>query len=194
MAIFFTSDLHLGHAKVLLHHPETRPWRDVETMNEALVKHWNNKVGPEDEIYLLGDVSFMKSGPTLELLKRLNGKKHLILGNHDYGLNQEHRDLFESVQPYLEKKIDGIWVMMMHFPIFQWNKMQHGSFHLYGHMHGGYMPEMTGRCMDVGWDAHGELVEWERVKEYLQDKPVRPHFFGKAQKQSFWSKVKGWLK
>jgi len=80
--IYFTSDLHLGHANVIRF--QDRPFADVDEMNEALIANYNEVVGPDDTVYILGDVSNRCPGKQAnEMIARLNGHKILIMGNHD---------------------------------------------------------------------------------------------------------------
>ena len=79
--IFFTSDPHLGHDKEFIFKP--RGFESVYEMNEAIVSNWNSVVGPEDEVYLLGDVMLGNNEVGTKLLHSLKGKIHIIRGNHD---------------------------------------------------------------------------------------------------------------
>ena len=79
--IFFTSDTHFGHQRSFLWEP--RGFNSIEEHDETIIKNWNEVVGPEDEVYHLGDVMLNNNEYGLECIKRLNGKIHLILGNHD---------------------------------------------------------------------------------------------------------------
>lgn len=79
--IFFTSDLHLGHANVICHC--NRPFASVEEMDETLIRNWNQRVKTNDTVYVLGDLMFRNQKPPEEYLDRLKGRKHLITGNHD---------------------------------------------------------------------------------------------------------------
>lgn len=78
--VYFTADLHLGHENII--HHCSRPFRTVEEMDRALIDAWNKRVGPEDTVYILGDLMFSCKDPA-GYLRQLAGKKHLILGNHD---------------------------------------------------------------------------------------------------------------
>jgi hypothetical protein len=78
--IFFTSDQHYGHAAVIRY--ASRPFADVAEMNEALVARFNDRVSPEDETFHLGDFS-LDDRLVRDYLPRLNGRHHLIAGNHD---------------------------------------------------------------------------------------------------------------
>lgn len=162
--VWFTADLHLGHTNILKFCPKSRQFADTAEMDEAIINSWNELVDPEDTVYVLGDVRFTKK----RLEQRLLGKKHLILGNHDYTIRSED---WESIQHYKELNIDGKLVVMFHYPIETWNRQQYGALHLHGHTHGNNhsrpnTPKMPNR-MDVGIDATGRtLISWEEV-QYL---------------------------
>ena len=51
--VYFTADLHFYHNKIIRH--TQRPFRNVEEMNTALIKKWNDKISYDDEVYILGD-------------------------------------------------------------------------------------------------------------------------------------------
>ena len=73
-----------------------RPFTSTEEMDEAMVERWNAVVGPHDTVYHLGDVVINRK--SLHHVKRLNGKKRLIRGNHDIFRDQDYRDVgFESL-------------------------------------------------------------------------------------------------
>jgi calcineurin-like phosphoesterase family protein len=78
--IFFTSDLHIGHKNILKYN--RHEFSTIEDMEIEMVSRWNSKVGKDDIVYILGDVSFTSLERTLFVLSQLNGEKHLILGNH----------------------------------------------------------------------------------------------------------------
>lgn len=80
MAIFIVSDLHLGHSKDFIY--GARGFKNVEDMNEAIIRKWNEIVDYEDDVYVLGDLVM---GPkiNLQMLRRLKGRLHIVRGNHD---------------------------------------------------------------------------------------------------------------
>lgn len=81
MAVYCTADLHFWHANIIRYC--NRPYATVEEMNEALIENWNETVGPEDSCYVLGDFAFaIRAVETIT--PRLNGKKYLVPGNHDW--------------------------------------------------------------------------------------------------------------
>lgn len=103
--IFFTSDLHFGHEHIIQFNH--RPFRNVTEMNRQLISNYNAVVQPEDTVYLLGDLSFQISVEKANaLIAQLNGKKHLILGNHDKSYAPE---LFEEILIYRDLREMQKW-------------------------------------------------------------------------------------
>lgn len=150
--IFVTSDTHFFHKNVI--GLCNRPFSSVEEMNEQMVMRWNDVVSSDDHVYHLGDFSFGKPQETLEIVRRLNGVKHLVLGNHDHvmekgGIPAE----FEWIKSMYDLKVGrDIRVVMCHYPILSWNRMNYGAFHIHGHRH--CLGENKGRRYDVGVDGH----------------------------------------
>lgn len=147
--IYFTSDTHFGHKNIIKYC--SRPYSSVEEMDTELSKNWNRHVRPEDMVIHLGDVSFHKPDVTKRILSKLNGKKHLIIGNHDK--EDEHRwmGVWDTVQHYKELKYERTKFVLFHFGLRVWNKSRYDAIHLYGHSHGTLPPH--GRSVDVGVDC-----------------------------------------
>lgn len=113
--IFFTSDLHFGHEHIIQFNH--RPFRNVTEMNRQLISNYNAVVQPEDTVYLLGDLSFQISVEKANaLIAQLNGKKHLILGNHDKSYAPE---LFEEILIYRDLREMQKWWVLMHYPLLE---------------------------------------------------------------------------
>lgn len=81
MAVYFTSDLHIGHKKEFVY--LARGFESIEEHDEAILANWNATVSEKDEVYLLGDVMLNDKEYGLEILRKLNGHIHIIRGNHD---------------------------------------------------------------------------------------------------------------
>lgn len=176
--IFVTSDQHFYHRNILTYQPESRPFSSIEEMNEVLIERHNEVVGPSDVVYMLGDFAFTGPRNVEEILKRLNGRKHYIFGNHDGSMKNRHvAQYFESMQYYKEIKDEaGNSFVLFHYPIFSWNRMHHGVYHLYGHTHGQVPHLYNGRAMDVGVDTNNcypwnlaDIVEMFRKIEQESD-------------------------
>lgn len=149
MAVFFTSDTHFGHGGALGLYD--RPFPSVAAMNEAIVTRWNEVVGPDDEVWHLGDFAIRQPAAVVaDLLDRLNGKKHLVVGNNDPPATTEQAG-WVSVSPYAKQTIGGILLVLCHYPFRSWRGMNKGSLNLHGHSHGRLKPQL--RQVDVGVDV-----------------------------------------
>ena len=110
-------------------------------MTAGITLNWNNRVRPTDDVYILGDFAFQNSYMTpafiTDILHILNGKKHLIIGNHDTWVNKQSFNprYFEEITPYKEIKENGKLIILCHYPIESWNGKEYGSIHLHGHTH-----------------------------------------------------------
>lgn len=160
MTHYITSDLHFGHANILKFNPATRQFADVEHMNYQMVQMWNEIVKPEDTVYILGDVAFMKKEDATKIVKSLNGRKILIKGNHDGRLltDSKFRACFSEIHAYHETTFNGVKLCMFHYPIMEWNNCHRGSVQLHGHLHGKPSGLEQYRVKDVSFDATGNIV------------------------------------
>lgn len=103
MNIFHTADPHLGHVKIIGYC--NRPFANVDEMNAALVRNWNETVGPRDMVFVHGDVALATKN--LVYIKDLNGIKVLIAGNHDTCW-MGRRGWWEAVDLYLAAGFDTV--------------------------------------------------------------------------------------
>ncbi len=135
MANYYAADFHIGHINSISFN--NRPFNDIEEMEESIIKNWNNKVTEEDDIWILGDMAYRYKGDFSEVLVKLKGKKHLIVGNHDTKIlkNEKVRAMFESIDVYKEIVDNGRMVVLFHYPILEWNRFYRDSIHIYGHIH-----------------------------------------------------------
>jgi len=153
METFVTSDHHFGHKNILKFQPN-RNFDSVEEHNEQLIQRHNEVVKEKDHVYMLGDFIFGTATQADAILKRMNGKKFFVFGNHDRPMYDERiQKHFEWMKNYHEMKLNGHNVVMFHFPIHSWNRMSYGSYHLYGHTHCQIPHLYHGFSMDVGVDG-----------------------------------------
>lgn len=131
----FIADTHFGHINVL--HFDKRPFSDVDEMWNVMKDLWNGRVTKKDDIWILGDFCFRNAKNPVEYLKELNGKKHLIIGNHDRDLlkNDEAMKYFVSVDTYKKIHDYGRTLILCHYPIAEWDGYFRGTYHIYGHIH-----------------------------------------------------------
>jgi len=174
MKTFITSDLHFFHKGIMTFDSGTKRkhFTSVDEMNETLISNWNSVVGKDDYVYNLGDLGMCGANKLRPLLSQLNGKHHLILGNHDKMKEiNKIKELFVSIDYYKEIKYgyDGVnyHICMMHYPIASWNRIHYASIMMHGHSHGMY--QGLGKTFDVGVDTElGNLfpIQMEKAIEY----------------------------
>jgi len=120
-------------------------------MDRVMIERWNAVVGPEEEVWHLGDVAVRQSADRVgSILMFLNGRKHLVLGNNDDDAVTHCVD-WQSVQSYAELVVDGVRFVLCHYPFRTWRDMGKGAINLHGHSHGRLKP-LTRQC-DVGVDV-----------------------------------------
>jgi calcineurin-like phosphoesterase family protein len=133
---FVISDTHFGHTNSwekfkLPNGDPLRPFTSTEEMDETMVERWNAVVKPQDTVYHLGDVVINKK--SLHHVKRLNGKKRLIRGNHDIFKDQDYRDVgFDSlygVRVFVDKFI------LSHIPLHPDSVTDRFRVNIHGHLH-----------------------------------------------------------
>lgn len=156
MSTFLTADTHFGHANIIRFCK--RPFTSADDMREGLIANWNAVVNPGDLVWHLGDFGMsLPDNEMLDLFKSLNGRKRLVIGNHDVDrrgrLTQALARLPWDAPPshYAEIKHDGSRIILSHYAGLVWNNMHYGSFQAYGHSHGS-LPGLPG-SVDVGVDA-----------------------------------------
>ena len=131
--VFLVSDTHFGHLGVCKFTrndgvTKLRPWDSPEEMDEEMVKRWNETVKPTDKVYHLGDVVINRKA--LGIMRRLNGDKVLIRGNHDIFRDEEYREHFRELRAY--HVMNGM--IMSHIPIHSESLGRFGT-NIHGHTH-----------------------------------------------------------
>ena len=156
MTIFVISDTHFGHENILKFKradgSPLRPFSCVEEMDEAIIVNWNATVSPGDKVYHLGDVFFGSKDRFKALWPRLNGKKRLIVGNHDDIRWLSSGGFFQAV--YMWRKLDNH--LLTHVPIHESGlySRRHAKegkrlLNVHGHIHGTESPTEWHRCVCV---------------------------------------------
>ena len=130
--IFIISDTHFGHKNIIEYC--NRPFVDVVKMDNAIIENWNKAVTPEDIVYHLGDVTFGSYEKfCTSIAPRLNGKKRLIIGNHDRIKGTKLMDFFEKVALWMS--LDQFGIIMTHIPIEQQFFRGKCTHNVHGHLH-----------------------------------------------------------
>lgn len=174
---FFISDTHFGHERII--YLAKRPFASVEEMNEALIANWNSVVGPKDTVWHLGDFGMGSDTPSSSFATRLNGKIHLIEGNHDQKTVRDCSDSFASISSIKMISVEAQKIVLCHYPMREWDKSWRGSWHLFGHVHGRLDNEPFSKSMDVGVDSNSYTpVSFEDVRAHMDGQPSFAEFTG----------------
>jgi calcineurin-like phosphoesterase family protein len=154
--IWFTSDMHFGHANIIEHCK--RPFAGIDEMDGRLIENWNACVRRNDTVYHLGDFAWKNADG---YRARLSGKLVLVRGSHDRG------DL-----PYIvEVRVEGKLLVLCHYAMRVWPRSHYESWHLYGHSHG-RLPGI-GFSMDVGVDTNNFFpYSFEMVRAKMWSSPA----------------------
>ena len=158
-SVFLVSDTHFGHAGVCRFMRDDgvtklRPWDNSSDMDEAMVKAWNERVGPKDKVYHLGDVVMNRKA--MSIMYRLNGDKVLIRGNHDIFKLEDYTAHFRDIRGY--HVMNGM--ILSHFPVHEESLGRFGV-NIHGHLHGNRVMKVkhTGATPVIDARYHSVCVE-----------------------------------
>lgn len=173
MSTFFTSDMHLGHKKIVEYCK--RPFKNVDHMNDILVKNWNERVKDGDIVYHLGDFCFgRKESKAQSWEYRLNGSILHFHGNHDVGSNGAKGCLVKGVM-----KHGGMDIYTQHEPL----KAKPSRFYdliLCGHAHEKWKIKFVDYCgkqipmVNVGVDVWNfRPVKIDEIMKFIKKEGVK---------------------
>jgi len=128
-AVYFISDLHFGHRNILRFRKQ---FDSIEHHNDTIVENWNSVVTKRDKVFVLGDACFDEE--SLGIVNRLNGVKHLVMGNHEY-ISPKLWEVFQWVSGPIKYK--DFW--LSHMPIHP--EELRGKRNIHGHMHEATIPD-----------------------------------------------------
>lgn len=194
---YFTADTHFSHHNILRY--ANRPWATVEAMDAALIANLNAAAGPDDELWILGDVALGPKEALAATISQLQaGRLVLLIGNHDRcfarrgATDGKRRKAHRARQLYHDAGFDEIYthtrltltcgntVQLSHFPYPAGDRDQDrflharphddGSWLLCGHVHDSWRQQ--GRQINVGvdvWDY--QPVSETRICQLLHHPP-----------------------
>lgn len=171
MNIYLIADTHFDHRMIMEYEPSRQQFGDRFDMTEAIIKRWNEVVQPEDLVIHLGDVFFCGAKRAEEIASRLNGRKILVLGNHDGMSKTKYRKL--GFEPYQYYFIEGLF--LSHYP--QSNSaitsaIKNGA--IVGNVHGHVHSDTTGLDPSIYKCVSVELVDYRPV--CIEE--IKKHFKG----------------
>lgn len=128
MKVFVTADTHFNHENIIKYC--NRPYKNSYEMNEEIIKNWNEVVSENDIVYHLGDYGFGTKEELKDIFNRLNGKKYLIMGNHDYRVGKKYYEDLGFIEVY-KNRYEFDKYIFTHKPIL----VPLGKINIYGHIH-----------------------------------------------------------
>lgn len=159
--IWFTSDTHFGHDKEFLYGP--RGFASIGQHDWEIIRNWNSVVGPDDEVYHLGDMMLVDNEKGLHCVGMLNGHIHIILGNHDTETRAElykRRPNVVEVTYATQLRYKKNYFFLCHYPVItaNYDDQKPWAMHLinlFGHTHQKEKFYNNNPYMyNVGLDAH----------------------------------------
>lgn len=169
--LFIWPDPHLDHDNIRTFCD--RPFSTIEEMNETLINNHNEVVKSKDDVIILGDFAWRNHN---HFLNRLNGKKTLVIGNHDKMPEEVLRNFTKVIGSVknpgiLETCIAGQKVSFSHYPLVSWNASFHGSWNIHGHCHGRLIENDYTLRTDAGVDVYNFYpVNFEVLKLKLRSR------------------------
>ena len=198
--LFFTSDLHLCHRNIIKY--SSRPFKETMEMNEAIRDNHNSLCDKDSVIFNLGDAILLPKdfSPSQEItvlgfLKTFKGRINYLPGNHENNIHLIKSAGWIIHPAYLEIKVgegdDTQHIILCHYSFRTWNKAHYGSWHLYGHSHGGLLDDnrnlmvntTTSLSLDVGVDTNNfKPYSFEQIKRIMSLRNFKPtdHHVGRA--------------
>ena len=145
---WFISDSHFSHKNIIDYC--NRPFLSIEEMNDTLIYNWNKIVKNNDRVFMLGDFALCGKDKIIEIGQKLNGRKILILGNHDRAsLSTYYNAGFEMVSKF--PIIFQDFFILSHEPI-EFLPLNTPFVNIFGHVHNDMrFPTITprGACVSV---------------------------------------------
>jgi calcineurin-like phosphoesterase family protein len=153
--IHFIADLHSSHPKIvdICNRPVSKEEHDEWLLKEV----YNKYVDKKDEVYILGDVSLHNRKEAQKFVARMNGNKHLILGNHDKSVDHLGNWCeITQIKDFSYSRFGlNIHIVLCHYCLASYNRQIHGSWHLFGHSHCRPVEGQPKMSFDVGIDRIG---------------------------------------
>lgn len=168
--VFFTADNHFGHENIIKFC--NRPFGSVDQMDATMVERWNDTVPLHGTVFHLGDFSLNDFRWVLPKFAVLHGTIYILSNpwHHDkrwlgiaeenlgilYTLNRNDVRLLPPIEvlevPQLGDGKYPLAITLCHYPMAEWDRAHHGSWHLHGHSHGKYRYNNGEKALDVGVD------------------------------------------
>lgn len=190
MRVWFTADTHFGHGNIIKYckrpffddeeqrlsrsDPQGR-WKvsreTIREHDESILESINDFVRPDDRLWILGDFCWGDIEKGRRYRNRIRCRDvRLVWGNHDHSSLGR---LFEQTIEQGMIRVRGQSIWLNHYPMRSWDKSFHGSWQLYGHVHGRMCEEDASEnwrlTKDVGVDACDyRPISFEELEDYME--------------------------
>lgn len=169
--VYFISDLHFGHRKIIQFAGDYREGDDYLENMHCIIGKWNKRIKKRDTVYVLGDVAFSPEG--LYAMQELKGIKYLVRGNHDQMGLDEYLQVFNDI--YGIRSYKGYW--LSHAPIHPVELR--GRKNIHGHVHQNTVLDQHGEIdtnyINVCVETNGGVpVSMHEIKEGIHIGKARP--------------------
>lgn len=201
--IWFCSDLHLGHDKEFIY--KKRGFWNINDHDNYIQKAWEENIGTNDIVFNLGDATF-NDKDTLRFISLASwpcAAHYILNGNHTSG----HKKVLQNARnstaltygfeeailrpkfnniiflgDYSELFIDGIPIILCHYPLESWNHKSSGAYHLHGHEHGELKTSLPScfddKRLDVGVEVAIDynwlpFFSWDNIKAIMDKKSIK---------------------
>lgn len=160
---YYIADCHFGDGRVIEF--SHRPFSSVEEMDSYMLDRWNRTVNDSDDVYIVGDLIHRAEDPE-KYLKKLKGRLHLIIGNHDSWIikRPELEKYFVEINNYLVVKDRGHRIVLFHYPLLEWDGYYYGTWHIFGHIHN--HPSLTSeriKVLDKALNCGADILGFQPV-------------------------------
>lgn len=174
--VFYTSDEHYFHRRILLPEYSNRPFTSVEHMTEVLVANHNSVVGHFDLVIHVGDFTLSKNIQKIsDLIVLLNGEHIFLKGSHDYWLDILSKREGLHFDQIHERNFGKDHLTACHYAMRTWPRSHYNSWHVYGHSHGRFQND--GKSWDVGVDNNNYTpVSFQQIQKIMSSRPDNQNY------------------
>lgn len=190
MSLMFTADTHFGSSGIIrycLRHPLTDEQKSLVTSGEEviitpqmieehdqfIIDRLNSRLSRSSTLYIIGDFCHGTYEEARKYVNRIKCSRiNLIYGNHDH---PSIRHAFDEVYDLLSFKHDGKRLFLSHYPCRSWDGSHHGSWNIYGHVHGNEPPlDNFTLAIDAGVDPNDYYpISFEQIAKYMAPREVQ---------------------
>lgn len=160
---YFIADMDIGHKNILAY--DGRPFNNILEHDSEIKRRWNFRIRCEDDVYIMGNISWLSVKNTVNYFSELNGRKHLLKGDHDYVLLREQavKDCFVEVRDYKELVIGGKGIVLCAYPLLFYHNQENGWYHFYGHVRNSSADNIMNTCRKQISELHGKNMRMLNV-------------------------------